>query len=79
MSLNLAPALAPSRNSEANIEQAIGRRLLKPEDRTKPWPGIHACYAAWLSDKAMQWLVLNGVVNANERGDTAATFARAIW
>jgi hypothetical protein len=62
--------------AEANIDQAIARGLLQPEDRTKPWPVIHACDAAWLSEKAMQWLVRNGVVNANERGDTAAILRR---
>src|SRR5436190_16894922 len=58
---------------EASIEQAITRGLLKPEDRTKPWPVIQACYASWLSEKAMQWLIRNGVINGKERGDTAAT------
>lgn len=57
---------------EANIEHAITRGLLKPEDRTKPWPVIQACYASWLSDKAMQWLIWNAVINSNERGDAAA-------
>jgi hypothetical protein len=57
---------------EANIEHAITRGLLKPEDRTKPWPVIQACYASWLSDTAMQWLIRNGVINSDERGDTAA-------
>ena len=57
---------------EANIEHAISRGLLKLEDRTKPWPVIQACYASWLSDKGMQWLVRNGVINDNERSDAAA-------
>ena len=57
---------------EANIEHAITRGLLKPEDRTKPWPVIQACYASWLSDKAMQCLIRNGVINANECGEAAA-------
>ena len=57
---------------EANIEHAITRGLLKPEDRTKPWPVIQACYASSLSDKAIQWLIRNGVINGNERGDAAA-------
>jgi hypothetical protein len=34
---------------ETNIEQAITRGLLKPEDRAKPWPAIQAYYAALLS------------------------------
>ncbi len=57
---------------EANIEHAINRGLLKPEDRARLWPVIQACYASWLSDAAMQWLVRNGVINANKRGDAAA-------
>jgi hypothetical protein len=61
---------------EANTEHAITRGLLKPEDRTKPWPVIQACYASLLSEKAMQWLVRNGVINRNERGDTAAILRR---
>ena len=61
---------------EATIEHAITRGLRKPEDRTKPWPVIQACYAALLSEKAMQWLTRNGVVNGNERSDTAAILRR---
>ncbi len=57
---------------EATIEHAITRGLLKPENRSKTWPVIQACYASWLSDEAMQWLIRNGVINANERGDAAA-------
>jgi hypothetical protein len=57
---------------EANIEHAISRGLLKPEDRTKPWAVIQACYASWLSDTAMQWLIRNAVINGKERGDAAA-------
>lgn len=61
---------------EANTEHAIARGLLKPEDRTKPWPVIQACYASLLSETAMQWLVRNRVINGNERGDTAAILRR---
>jgi hypothetical protein len=59
---------------EANIEHAISRGLLLREDRNKPWPVIQACYASCLSDTAMQWLIRNGVINGNERGDAAAIF-----
>lgn len=31
-----------------------------------------ACYASLLSEKAMQRLVRNNLINANERGDAAA-------
>ncbi len=61
---------------EAAIEHAISRGLLKPEDRSKPWPVIQACYASWLSDTAMQWLIRNGVINDKERGDAAAILRR---
>jgi hypothetical protein len=57
---------------QAAIEHAISRGLLKPEDRTKPWTVIQACYASWLSEPAMQWLIRNGLINDNERGDAAA-------
>ena len=46
---------------EASIEHAISRGLLKPEVHTKPWAVIQACYASWLSDTAMQWLIRNGI------------------
>jgi hypothetical protein len=61
---------------EASIEHAISRGLLKPEDCTKPWPVIQACYAALLSEKAMQWLNRNGMMKGEERGDTAAILRR---
>jgi hypothetical protein len=57
---------------ESSIENAIGRELLKPEDRARPWTVIQACYASWLSEAAMQWLIRNGVIMEDERGDTAA-------
>jgi hypothetical protein len=61
---------------EANVEQAISRGLLKPEDRTKPWPAIQACYASLLSDQAMQWLMRNKVINGEERGNAAVILRR---
>ena len=42
---------------EPVIEQAIARGLLKPEDRAEAWPVIQACYAAQLSDAALDWLI----------------------
>ncbi len=41
---------------EANIQHAISRELLNPEDRAKPWSVIQACYAFWLSEPAMHAL-----------------------
>jgi hypothetical protein len=61
---------------EATIEHAIARGLLKPEDRTRPWSVIQVCYASLLSEKAMQWLVRNGVIKANQCGDTGAILRR---
>jgi hypothetical protein len=33
---------------------------------------VQACYAALLSEKTMQWLIRNGVINTNQCGDAAA-------
>jgi hypothetical protein len=41
---------------EANIQHAISRGLLNPEDRAKPWSVIQACYAFWLAEPAMHAL-----------------------
>ena len=38
---------------ETVIENAIARGLLAAEDRAEPWPVIQACYAAQLSDAAL--------------------------
>jgi hypothetical protein len=57
---------------EAFIENAIGRRLLAAEDRGKPWPVIQACYAAQLSDAALERLINDGLIKREQRGDAAA-------
>jgi len=62
---------------EANIELAIARGLLKPEDRTKPWPVVQACYASLVSDRALNWLTDRGVIKQEQRGD-AGSILRAI-
>jgi len=62
---------------EANIELAIARGLLKPEDRTKPWSVLQACYSAQLTDRALDWLIDRGVIRQEQRGD-AASILRAI-
>jgi hypothetical protein len=54
------------------IEEAVGRGLLRPEDRTEPWPVLQALYAAQLSDKALDWLTSAGVITREQRSDTAA-------
>jgi hypothetical protein len=57
---------------EANIQNAISRHLLRVEDRAKAWPAIQGCYAAQLSDAALDWLVNGGVITHEQRGDAAA-------
>jgi len=57
---------------EANIDNAISRQLLKPEDRAEPWAVIQACYAAELSDAALDWLIKGGVITGEQRGDGVA-------
>ena len=48
--------MCPLRDIFSAGDSSRGRGLLKPEDRTKSWPVIQACYAALLTEKAMQWL-----------------------
>jgi hypothetical protein len=57
---------------EAAIENAVARGLLPAQDRTKPWSVIQACYAAQLSDAALDWLVNGGVITPEQRGDAGA-------
>jgi hypothetical protein len=44
---------------EATIEEARARRLLRPEDNRKSWPVVQACYAAQLSDAALERLIIS--------------------
>jgi hypothetical protein len=57
---------------ETVIEDAIARGLVMAEDRAKPWPVIQGCYAAQISDAALNWLVGGGVITHEQRGDAAA-------
>ena len=57
---------------ERLIEEAVERGLLRPEDRTEPWPVLQALYAAQFSDKALHWLTDGGVITREQRGDAAA-------
>jgi hypothetical protein len=59
---------------ETNIQNAISLRV---EDRAKAWPAIQGCYAAQLSDAALNWLVNGGVITHEQSGD-AATILRNI-
>ncbi len=54
------------------IENAIARGLLAAEDRAEPWPVIQACYAAQVSDAALNWLISGGVITHEQRGDAGA-------
>jgi hypothetical protein len=56
----------------AVVENAIARGLLAAEDRAEPWPVIQACYAAQLSDAALEWLIDGGVIAPEQRGDAGA-------
>jgi hypothetical protein len=57
---------------EATIEEARARRLLRPEDNRKSWPVVQACYAAQLSDAALERLINGGIIAPDERGDAGA-------
>ena len=56
----------------ATIEHAIARGLLMPEARAEPWPVLQACYAAQLTDGVLDWLISDGVIAREHRGDAAA-------
>ncbi len=62
---------------EDAINQTIARGLLKAEDLAKPWNVIQGCYAAQLSDAALDWLVNGGVITHEQRGD-AVVILRSI-
>lgn len=61
---------------EQFIDEAIARDLLKPENRAEAWPVIQACYAAQLSDAALDWLISGGVITREQRGDTVTILRR---
>ena len=58
---------------KATIGDTITRGLL-PEDETKPWTVIQACYAGLLSDATLDWLITAGVITREQRGDAGAIF-----
>jgi hypothetical protein len=61
---------------EAVFEQAIGRGMLKPEESAVPWDVIQACYAAQLSDAALDRLISGGVITREEHNDAVAILRR---
>jgi hypothetical protein len=54
---------------ETVIEEAVARGLLPAQDRAEPWSVIQSCYAAQLSDAALEWLISRGVIKREQRGD----------
>jgi hypothetical protein len=54
------------------IDEALARDLLKPEGRADWWAVIQACYAAQLSDVALDRLTNGGVITREQRGDAVA-------
>jgi hypothetical protein len=62
---------------ETVIESAVARGLLASDDSAQPWSVIQGCYASLLSDAALAWLIDNGVIAREQRGD-AGTILRSI-
>ena len=62
---------------ETVIEPALIRGLLAEEDRLQPWRVIESCYAAQLSDAALERLIREGVITRQQRAE-AATILRGI-
>ncbi len=58
---------------ETAIEDAVTRGLLAAQNRAELWPVVQSCYAAQLSDAALEWLISRGVIKREQRGDAAAT------
>src|ERR1700756_1913905 len=56
---------------EANIENAIARGLLKPEDCVEPWSVVQTCYASQLSGAALEWLIEGKIITPKQRSDAA--------
>jgi hypothetical protein len=54
---------------ETVIEDAVTRGLLAAQDRAEPWFVIQSCYAAQLSDAALEWPIKAGVIKREQRGD----------
>jgi hypothetical protein len=57
---------------ETVIEKTVARGLLAAEDHAKPWQVIQGCYAAQLSDAALEWLVNGRVITPEQRSDAGA-------
>jgi hypothetical protein len=54
---------------ETVIASAVARGLLASDDGAQPWSVIQGCYASLLSDAALAWLIDNGVITHEQRGD----------
>jgi len=70
----LGPTLPPAglalKDPKATASSARG--LLALEECTKPWTVIQACYAAQLSDAALDWLIRKEILTREQRGDAGA-------
>lgn len=60
------------KSERANLEPALVRGLLAEEDRLQPWRVIESCYAAQLSDAALERLIREGVIKREQRAEAAA-------
>ena len=56
---------------ETVIEPALVRGLLAEEERLQPWRVIESCYAAQLSDAALERLIRHGVIKREQRAEAA--------
>jgi hypothetical protein len=52
---------------ETVIEEAVARGLLPAQGRAEPWSVIQSCYAAQISDAALEWLIKAGVIKREQR------------
>jgi hypothetical protein len=54
------------------IDATIERGLLEPGGCAEAWVLIQACYASMLSDAALNWLIRNGIIRSEQRGNAGA-------
>ena len=57
---------------QSAIDAAIARGFLKPEDSNLAWSVIESVYAALLSERALDWLINNAVITAEQRANPVA-------
>jgi hypothetical protein len=54
------------------IEEACVRGLLSVGAKNNPWSVVQSAYSSLLSDAALDWLIRNGVIAPEQRGDAVA-------